>query len=342
MFLARIVFFRLHESPRYLVHAGRPQEAVKSLQMISKFNGSDLEIELDDVADHHPSEPQPQPQTSSSSQPPPQSTTTTAATVTAATSATSTSTAPVDIQRDRKVDETTIFDAGDVDGSGSGSGSGSSSPTRKSSSERAPLVTQYDSIGQTPGKNVLEGHSFKTPVPDVYPPPPHISLTSSSETVTNNNSNIPGDKDELNAVDKDKSNNFDIETVATRPRHLRHGTSTSSTSSVFTSASTRRGEYRRLSGVSSRRSSYYEVERKCRILPRAMRKPLALWWDRVSMVLEPEWFRTTILVWAVWFSMSLGASLFEPPLYLRFKEFVLMIYYVTQDSQCLTCSSQNC
>ncbi|PFH49963.1 hypothetical protein AMATHDRAFT_62131 [Amanita thiersii Skay4041] len=53
MFLARMVFFRLHESPRYLVHAGRPHEAVKSLQMISRFNGSDLSIELGDVIDHH-------------------------------------------------------------------------------------------------------------------------------------------------------------------------------------------------------------------------------------------------------------------------------------------------
>lgn len=57
MSLARIVFFRLHESPRYLVHAGRPHDAVKSLQMISKFNGSELPIELEDVRDHHhPSE----------------------------------------------------------------------------------------------------------------------------------------------------------------------------------------------------------------------------------------------------------------------------------------------
>jgi hypothetical protein len=63
------------------------------------------------------------------------------------------------------------------------------------------------------------------------------------------------------------------------------------------------------SGLSSRRSSYYEVERKCRVLPRAVRQPLAMWWDRVSMVLEPEWFRTTILVWAAWFSMSLGMSI---------------------------------
>ena len=51
MFLARIVFFRLHESPRYLVHAGRPQDALESLQMISRFNGSELELDLEDVVD---------------------------------------------------------------------------------------------------------------------------------------------------------------------------------------------------------------------------------------------------------------------------------------------------
>ena len=52
MFLARIAFFRLHESPRFLVHAGRPQEALVSLQMISRFNGSDLHIAIEDVHDH--------------------------------------------------------------------------------------------------------------------------------------------------------------------------------------------------------------------------------------------------------------------------------------------------
>ncbi|EGO19340.1 hypothetical protein SERLADRAFT_418566 [Serpula lacrymans var. lacrymans S7.9] len=54
MFLARMVFFRLHESPRYLVHAGRHQEALESLQMISRFNGSEIPLDLDDVNDHHP------------------------------------------------------------------------------------------------------------------------------------------------------------------------------------------------------------------------------------------------------------------------------------------------
>jgi hypothetical protein len=51
MFLARMVFFRLHESPRYLVHAGRPQDAIESLQLISRFNGSELTLDLEDVVD---------------------------------------------------------------------------------------------------------------------------------------------------------------------------------------------------------------------------------------------------------------------------------------------------
>src|SRR5262245_42466976 len=51
MFIARIVFFRLHESPRYLVHAGRPQEALESLQLISRFNGSEIDLDLEDVDD---------------------------------------------------------------------------------------------------------------------------------------------------------------------------------------------------------------------------------------------------------------------------------------------------
>lgn len=65
MFLARMVFFRLHESPRYLVHAGRPEEAIVSLQLISKFNGSELALGLDDVSDH-PIDPHDRPRHQSS------------------------------------------------------------------------------------------------------------------------------------------------------------------------------------------------------------------------------------------------------------------------------------
>ena len=71
MFTARIVFFRLHESPRYLVHAGRPHEAIESLQMISKFNGSELSLDLEDVYDHRQptQDPPPNGESSSSSGP---------------------------------------------------------------------------------------------------------------------------------------------------------------------------------------------------------------------------------------------------------------------------------
>jgi hypothetical protein len=51
MFFARVVFFRLHESPRYLVHAGRPHDAVISLRKISEFNGDNLAIGLGNVED---------------------------------------------------------------------------------------------------------------------------------------------------------------------------------------------------------------------------------------------------------------------------------------------------
>ena len=51
MFIARIVFFKLHESPRYLVHAGRHEEAAEALQMISKYNGSEHQFAVEDVTD---------------------------------------------------------------------------------------------------------------------------------------------------------------------------------------------------------------------------------------------------------------------------------------------------
>ncbi|KAJ7740258.1 MFS general substrate transporter [Mycena maculata] len=54
MFVARILFFRLHESPRFLVHAGRPAEALEALQLIARFNGTPTlagELKLADVDD---------------------------------------------------------------------------------------------------------------------------------------------------------------------------------------------------------------------------------------------------------------------------------------------------
>lgn len=52
MFVARMVFFQLHESPRYLVRTGRHEEAVAALQKISKFNGTELTLNVEDVMDY--------------------------------------------------------------------------------------------------------------------------------------------------------------------------------------------------------------------------------------------------------------------------------------------------
>lgn len=51
---ARVVFFRLLESPKYLVHAGRPQEAREILQKISQYNGNArMSLRIQDVVDDH-------------------------------------------------------------------------------------------------------------------------------------------------------------------------------------------------------------------------------------------------------------------------------------------------
>lgn len=50
MFLLRITF-RLYESPRFLVHAGRKEDAVIVLRHINKVNKKDVVVELEDVND---------------------------------------------------------------------------------------------------------------------------------------------------------------------------------------------------------------------------------------------------------------------------------------------------
>ncbi|CAO1614015.1 unnamed protein product [Sympodiomycopsis kandeliae] len=55
LFLAlRLVFFRLLESPRYLVSSGRPEEARVALQRIAAFNGAPLPVSLSDVSNDRP------------------------------------------------------------------------------------------------------------------------------------------------------------------------------------------------------------------------------------------------------------------------------------------------
>jgi len=73
-----------------------------------------------------------------------------------------------------------------------------------------------------------------------------------------------------------------------------------------------RGGTTRPFSTASRRSSMYE-EKVCHALPKFLRKPLSAWWDRVMMVLSPEWFATTVLVWSTWCAMALGT--FDPSLF---------------------------
>ncbi|KAF8322590.1 MFS general substrate transporter [Clavulina sp. PMI_390] len=51
MFVGRIFLFHLHESPKYLVHTGRPEDAALVLRAISKVNGTPLNITVEDVRD---------------------------------------------------------------------------------------------------------------------------------------------------------------------------------------------------------------------------------------------------------------------------------------------------
>lgn len=51
MFLCRVLFFRLHESAKYLVAAERPSAAVIALQRISRINGKEAKWDLQDVVD---------------------------------------------------------------------------------------------------------------------------------------------------------------------------------------------------------------------------------------------------------------------------------------------------
>ncbi|GAA5934953.1 MFS transporter [Sporobolomyces koalae] len=54
MFFSRVLFFKLHESAKFLVASKRASAAVVSLQRISKFNGTNSTWSLDDVVDHVP------------------------------------------------------------------------------------------------------------------------------------------------------------------------------------------------------------------------------------------------------------------------------------------------
>ena len=270
MFLARIVFFRLHESPRYLVHAGRAQEALESLQMISRFNGSELPLDLDDVNDNRP---------------PPFDAV-----------APFMTSSPVDERQNLTHEAShrgneTIFDASALNPPNE------SSMTTQSSADflqNGPDgAKNYHSTGESPNSLDGQGHTFATPVSE-HPPTAERGLNIRPTVYTN----ITPDVAEFKDAPPETSPSSPYPPASAR-------------SHVRPRLRSRTGERHRRGSASSRRGSLYEVQQKVGgMLPRWIRRPLWAWLDRVSMVLSPEWIKTTLLMWMVWFAVSLGVLKF--------------------------------
>ena len=259
MFLARMVFFRLYESPRYLVHAGRPQDALESLQMISKFNGSELELDLEDVEDRirvPPARTQDSAiRTGSGHRPPSLRLFDADAEI---------SSSPTDIKP-----PSPLANAGTPLSSTPPDGTEGSFPIKDYSAtggSEAPLAAY--SVVSAAERRSYPYHS--TPVAgrdsfqDISPPP----------------------KEEDALVD-----DIDVPPARPRPPLARHS---------------------RRNTISSVRSSIYEAaDRAYWRLPRGIRRPLRAWFGRFTMVLEPEWRRTTLLVWGAWWGISLAYTMFN-------------------------------
>ena len=277
MFLARIVFFRLHESPRYLVHAGRPQEAIESLQMISRFNGDELSLGLEDVRD---------------------------SVYAPVISDEPTNTEPSSKHPTARESTAVVFDAGTQDddpGYPSVHEAGGRQPMASADSRDLLRDSpeseskRYHATGES--NVVLEGHYYHTPQIS------QISRTPSPAGSLRGRPKSPTPPD-----DEDKHSLLPEPSIAA-PRPV---------SGIFADDILRAGEDEprarlrpRLASQAGRRhstaSSMFEPRSKMYWrLPRWLRKPLWAWFDRIAMVLAPEWMRTTLLVWAAWFAMSLG------------------------------------
>lgn len=286
MFIARILFFRLHESPRYLVHAGRPREAIESLQLISRFNGSELEIDLEDVDDVRRLGPC----TTAISEggvanPIPNPTTTTAV---------------------RHETITTIFDV-----EAEQQEKQQQQPTSNRLTPPGSNTKDYHSVGES--SNQLDSHTFATPATE-YPPmttPRSLRITTAA---TNPTSTVP--EEEEGAMIPPSLTRTRSRSPNPLPNPPQPPPPIIPTLHPPPSPHQLFSHSRRRSSMSSRRrtrsSSFYEMGKTgpFRKLPRWIRRPLMAWLDRVAMVLSPEWARTTVLVWAVWCAMSLGVCFF--------------------------------
>ena len=259
MFLARIVFFRLYESPRYLVHAGRPQDALESLQMISRFNGSELELDLEDVEDRI--------------RVPPAHTQISAIRVG---------------NGDRP--SSRLFDA---------DAEISSSPTDIKSP--SPLVNAGTPLSSTPP----DGTEGSVPIKDYCAtggseaPLASYAVVSAAERRSYPYQSTPvAGRDSFQNLlsqppkEEDVSaDDIDVPPARPRPPRARHS---------------------RRDTISSVRSSFNEAaDRAYWLLPPRIRRPLRAWFGRFTMVLDPEWRRTTLLVWGAWWGISLAYTMFN-------------------------------
>lgn len=215
MFFARVMFFRLHESPRYLVHAGRPHDAVMSLRKISEFNGDDLTIGLSNVEDR---------------------------------------TGPVLFAT-----EDTAIEALDSISRRPNRSSGGDDPT-------AHAVSTLNSVTNSP----LNYHSTaSTPSSPIYTG--HEGAVSSSSR-----------------IDGDSETETDPFFSAPEPKTALSNAPARPLLASFHSQPTHGCSF---------------VDR----LPSWARGPLSAWLGRLAMVLSKEWRSTTLLVWWIWFAISLGA-----------------------------------
>jgi hypothetical protein len=262
MFLGRIVFFRLHESPRYLVHAGRKQDALESLQMISRFNGSELALDLEDVEDHIRVPPSHLPDLAYHTE------------------------NGLPSSRLFDPDAENLSSPTEIKGSSTLAHAGTPlSSTPPDGTEGTSLTKDYSATGgsgaplSTYGvvSAAAERRSF------LYNPTP-MEETSFHDV-------LPSPKEEEIPTE-------DTYAVA-RPR------------SRSRSSRVSRGPRRR-DTISSVRSSIYEAaDRAYWALPRRIRRPVRAWLSRFMIVLEPEWRRTTVLVWGAWWGIMLAFTMFN-------------------------------
>jgi hypothetical protein len=263
MFLGRILFFRLHESPRYLVHAGRKQDALESLQMISRFNGSELALDLEDVEDIRI---------------PPSHLLDSAFLTRNDLSSTRLFNADSEISSsptDIKVPSATAHAGTPL------------SSTPPDGTESTPLTKDYSATGGSEAPlaayavvSATERRSF-----------PYHSTPAAERTSFHDVTVPPSPKEEEVPTE---------DFYATpRPRSR-------SRSSRLPARHPRRDT------ISSVRSSLYDAaDRAYWALPRSIRRPVRAWLSRFAMVLEPQWRRTTLLVWVTWWGIMLAFTMFN-------------------------------